>query len=154
MPSTFCCDCRTSKQHQFNYLPSSKAVPESSFQPCYHKQGVAEVDGPGTPLYPRVHDTGLGHQFPLNAVWFFSAMFSNQSRALFCLAKRKWRCIPRVRGGRLDRSSGNHLQLWDCTGSDCTLACRPKRQFLNTGSLNSEAFWNTSSFQYKFYTEK
>lgn len=87
MPSTFCCDCRTSKQHQFNYLPSSKAVPESSFQPCYHKQGVAEVDGPGTPLYPHVHDTGLGHQFPLNAVCFFQLCFPISQGPCFALQK-------------------------------------------------------------------
>lgn len=62
-------------------------MPESSFQPCYHKQGVAEVDGPGTPLYPHVHDTGLGHQFPLNAVCFFQLCFPISQGPCFALQK-------------------------------------------------------------------
>lgn len=44
----------------FNYQPSSKAVPQSSFQPCCHKPGVAEAEGPGPPLPPSAHATTRG----------------------------------------------------------------------------------------------
>lgn len=133
MPSTFCCDCHTSKQHlrwQVGLITSQAArlCPRVPSSPAVTNQVWLKQMGLGHRCLP-VPMPQLGAPTPIKCCLFFSAVFSNQLKALVCLAKGKWRCIARVRGGGLDRS-GNRLQLWDCTGSECALARQAKETIL------------------------